>query len=116
MKILAELNGYYYFVTTIVKENNISPELPGYCCRCASFTTTEGFPTVAVSNCYQEFFMKTRFSGKKILDFEDQMILKKLLSDISFQPLMILLDKISINIFRMVFLSNESILVINYLV
>ena len=69
MKILAELNGYY-FVTTIVKENNISPELPGYCCRCASFTTTEGFPTVAVSNCYQEFFMKTRFSGKKILDFE----------------------------------------------
>ncbi|CAJ0904675.1 15571_t:CDS:1, partial [Entrophospora sp. SA101] len=91
----------YYFVTTIIKGNSISPELPGYCCQCGSFTA-------AISNCYQKFFnVGTRFSGIKVIVFEDQIILKELLTDISFQPLSILLDKISINIFKMGFSSNE---------
>jgi hypothetical protein len=108
MKTLVELKGYY-FVTTIVKGNSIDSELPGYCCQCGSFTTTvEDSPTAAISNCYQEFFnVNTRFSGKKIIGFEDQKILKELLTDVSFQPLLILLDKISISIFKIGFSSNE---------
>ncbi|CAH1767912.1 10192_t:CDS:2, partial [Entrophospora sp. SA101] len=45
--------------------------------------------------------------GKKIIGFEDQKILKELLTDVSFQSLLILLDKISIGIFKIGFSSNE---------
>ncbi|CAJ0767242.1 15435_t:CDS:1, partial [Entrophospora sp. SA101] len=74
----------YYFVTTIIKGNSISPELPGYCCQCGSFTTTvEDSSTAAISNCYQKFFnVGTRFSGIKVIGFEDKIILKELLTDI----------------------------------
>ncbi|CAJ0908072.1 14640_t:CDS:1, partial [Entrophospora sp. SA101] len=60
------------------------PELPGYCCQCGSFTTTvEDSSTAAISNCYQKFFnVGTRFSGIKVIGFDDQIILKELLTDI----------------------------------
>src|SRR5436190_4072849 len=100
MKIQVELKNRL-FIIRVIQGNKHSNLLPGFLCESLleSNEGVENDPTSAISNLYKKIFQtETRFSGALVMGMEDNNILDELVSDLSFQPFMINLQKIKITI------------------
>ncbi len=89
------------FIIRVVQGNKHNNLLPGFLCESLleSNDEVENDPTSAISKLYKKIFQnETRFSGTLMMGMEDNNILDELLSDLSFQPFSINIQKINITI------------------
>src|SRR2546429_936353 len=87
------------FIIRVVQGNKYNNLLPGFLCESLleSNEEVENDPTNAISKLYKKIFQtETRFSGALMMGMEDDNILNELVSDLSFQPFSINIQKINI--------------------
>ncbi|CAG8834285.1 23078_t:CDS:1, partial [Racocetra persica] len=99
-KCKTEIKGLQ-ITTRIVQENMLNSQVPGFCCEENGISgDLLDNPTQAINSFYDKLFAEdkknTRYSGPQIMGFDDQTILSELISDISFQPFNISINKLSI--------------------
>ena len=87
------------FIIRVVQGNKYNNLLPGFLCESLleSNEEVENNATNAISKLYKKIFQtETRFSGALMMGMEDDNILNELVSDLSFQPFSINIQKINI--------------------
>ncbi|CAG8787581.1 15604_t:CDS:2, partial [Gigaspora rosea] len=87
------------FIIRVVQGNKYNSLLPGFLYKSLleSNYEVENDPMTAISKLYKKIFQtETCFSGISIMGMNDNNILEELVSDLSFQPFTINLQKISI--------------------
>ncbi|CAB4461625.1 unnamed protein product [Rhizophagus irregularis] len=89
------------FIIRIVQGNKHNNLLLGFFCESLSESNeeVENDPTSAISNLYKRIFQtETRFSGTLLMGMDDNDILSEIVSDLSFIPFSINMQKINITI------------------
>ncbi|CAB4485259.1 unnamed protein product [Rhizophagus irregularis] len=100
------------FIIRIVQGNKHNNLLPGFFCESLSESNeeVENDPTSAISNLYKRIFQtETRFSGTLVMGMDDNDILSEIVSDLSFLPFSINMQKINITIHSIGASTNKGI-------
>ena len=100
MKIQVKLKNRS-FIIRVVQGNKHNNLLPGFLCESLleSNEEVENDPTSAISKLYKRIFQnETCFSGTLVMGMDDNDILSEIVSDLSFQPFSINVQKINITI------------------
>ncbi|CAB4430241.1 unnamed protein product [Rhizophagus irregularis] len=94
------LNSRDFFVTIVVGNKNHA-FLPGYLCQSDAYISQiESDPSNAISSVYLQIFENgTRFSGPLVLGWQDEDIIHKLLGDVLFVPISIIIESLKIFIY-----------------
>ncbi|CAG8472203.1 14177_t:CDS:1 [Funneliformis caledonium] len=94
------LNNRNFFVTIVVGNKN-HVFLPGYLCQSDAYIgQIENDPSKAISSVYTQIFENgTRFSGPLVLGWQDEDIIHRLLGDVLFVPISIIIESLKIFIY-----------------
>ncbi|CAB4430071.1 unnamed protein product [Rhizophagus irregularis] len=89
------------FFVTIVVGNKNHAFLPGYLCQSDAYISQiESDPSNAISSVYLQIFENgMRFSGPLVLGWQDEDIIHKLLGDVLFVPISIIIESLKIFIY-----------------
>jgi hypothetical protein len=105
MRVQLELNKTKFIIRIVHAEDNTKP---GYICESDVTAKIYLSASEAINKTYSNLFNnKTRYSGPSVLGFDNEDIIHELLSDISFYPFKITIDKLSILIIRLGDLNDD---------
>src|ERR1700722_12215417 len=96
MSINCCLNNKDFAITVLIDKLT---HKPGFRCICdGKDSGIQQSATAAINNTYKQVFdnNKTEYSGMVVIGFDDEVIIRELLSDISFIPIFIRIDRILI--------------------
>ena len=108
MSVVCILNGQQFFVSIV--KNDKAPSTPGFICFSnGENSQIEASASAAISNLYKKFFRgKTERSGLLVLEFNDNKIVKKLRSNITFFPIIIKLENLLIFVTEIGYFSKDN--------
>ncbi|GBB90470.1 hypothetical protein RclHR1_17450001 [Rhizophagus clarus] len=98
------------FTIRVIQGNKQNKLLPGFLCKSLlkSNKEVENNPTNTISKLYKKIFQtETRFSGTLVMGMDDNNILDEIVSDLSFQPFSIHIQKINIIIYLIGILAKQ---------
>jgi hypothetical protein len=99
MRVQLELNKKEFIIRIVSTNNNTRP---GYICESDSTAKIYLTASEAINETYKKIFNTgTRYSGPSIMGFDNEYIIKQLISDVAFHPFKITIDKLSVLIIEL---------------